>query len=252
MALVIPDSRFEIPGLLAPDANTAGNLAVDFSHPIGSACIGFWNFTSNGAVNLIGADGYTDFTIDTGQLVLPASQVSTDYGLQHDEIDVTVTGGSVCMRLKIDSYSTYGVLSCLDAIPSSGTTRGFTVTMQGGTRGLMAWQRYGSADRYTGTKKFSTGDDIIGDGLFHTISASANPGDNTTNNNELLLDGVFATEVANDYWYVGVGVAGPNTYANLRGDWAGEMDYYIIFNRELSKDELLSMEDNPSQFLIPA
>ena len=238
--LILPDSRLEQPELLYAGRKPAGNVKIDWTHPLTKGLVGYWLFTESLPINLVEnkelSAGTTDSYIQRSALISPNIQAATDSVLTHEEINLSIKGASCIVRLRGDSIqNAYGSISCLNSIDA--ITNGFAIGWQGSNIETHYQRSSGST-----TKSFPKPDGVF------TISASTTTG----NVHELIIGGEIAVLPNTDFWYWGVGLCSSNDYLSTRGDFTGEYYMYAVYNYTLPIESLLSLNRDPYQFLIPA
>lgn len=237
MALWLPDPRLESPELLYPGRKPAGNIAIDWSHPMtrGLSCLFLPSGFKAGRESLGGSLSYG---------VGATTEIKKGHAIKFNGVyrEGFINGSSV-MRTQDISVVVAVVLNGADPkLISTSRHDNYTGNSLWCSATTLVFGRQGSSPLT------SAAFPSIDDGTVHLIGASRESGGALN----FFLDGkkISSHSAGAD----GV-IAASGRLGDLNGwgySFAGWMLAYIDYGRVLSDVEMLEMTANPYQFLVPA
>jgi hypothetical protein len=268
MSYIIPDPRFEMPELFTPARKPAGKTAINVGHPIARGLVTHCPFSSSTPVANIGSYGV--------EAIIGGSSGITRNGRGYYFDDSTNDPLNKHIRVPIpDSMN-----AALNAMSASGLSAVVhfncaRTALTGSNRDISIlagnYQSQNAAQALTVNNSGSGGGEFqswSGPDTQRIIISSPNmvvgkdevfafSYDSATNNTRIALNGMVSAENStfssstalsySGYYLLGTDLTGTNTK-----NFNGTMYSVTMWDRALSKEELLSVTYNPYQFLLPA
>lgn len=249
--MIIPDSRWEMPGLLTPGRKPAGNVKIDWSLPLTNGLSVYLLFNKN-AHNLA-----TGQTFD--EPLVPWDYIDSPNGILTDNTTENASTYSLPQDPSAYCYGTYpnGRSYFIVCTPSAVTAGPQGLFIEGATINGISVMYRTTPDTLNYYYTSDSGADVSNAPSSQTFS----PGDEmrvacvyskTNNNLKVYLDGKL------DYTSGTLGAMGAHTArpecggSSLGREWYGTIEVFAVWDRELTPEEAKSFNDNPYQVLIPA
>jgi hypothetical protein len=268
MSYIIPDPRFEMPELFTPARKPAGKTAINVGHPMARGLVTHCPFSSSTPVANIGSYGV--------EAIIGGSSGITRNGRGYYFDDSSDDEFNKHIRVPIpDSMN-----AALNAMSASGLTavvhfNAARSALIGSNRDLVilagSYRALSTAEALIINNSGSGGGEFqswSGASLNRLIISSPNmvvgkdevfafSYDVATNNTRIAVNGVASnsdsTFASNDSLsYPGYYLLGTDLDGSTQKNFHGTMYSVTMWDRALSKEELLSVTYNPYQFLLPA